>query len=224
MNKKEQKIKIEKEIEDIILLDFNSDIINKKPKTEKELYEYYSKYTDIMIQYLRLKVSKVLRPLSNEMRALLGHLTDLNTENKIDRRELEKAYGHFRRLTLDSFKILCDEYDNVLYDKLIHQYHYNLNSVNIDYLENYSNLYVSAKKAYLEAQQAEKTGSDSTGDANVIKMYYEACKQYIELKRLYCLHKSKIKCVKIKASMYVAFTIISFVFSTTVSILTATLS
>lgn len=208
------------DLEEIILKDFDSNLINQKPQTEKELYQYYAQYTDIMVQYLRLKVTSILRPLTNEVRALFGHLTDQNTENKVDHRELEKAYGHFRRLTLDSFKILCDEYDNFLYKKFVSQYRYNFNSVDVNYLKKYSDLYISAKKAYIEAQQAEKTGSDSTGKENVIKLYHTAAKKYIELKRHYCSNKKKINRVKwVEKGLLIA-TVASFAFSTIVSILT----
>lgn len=210
----------EYDLEEIILKDFDSDVINQKPQTEKELYEYYSQYTDIMVQYLRMKVTNVLRPLTNEVRAIFGHLTDQNTEKQADHRELEKAYGHFRRLTLDSFKVLCDEYDNFLYHKMVSQYRYNYNSVNVNYLKEYASLYISAKKAYIVAQQAEKTGSDSTGKVNIIKLYHTACKEYIKLKRHYCNNKKKVNRVRRAAKGLLIANIVSFMFSTIVSILT----
>ncbi len=179
----------ESQLEVIILEEFDADIINKKPESEKELYNYYSENTDIVLQYLRIKVSKVMRPLTNEIRAIFGHLTEQNTETKIDKRELEKAYGHFRRLTLDAFKILCDTYNEFLYSKMVEQYRYNFNTINVSYLKDYSELYISAKQAYIAAQQSEKTGSDSTSNNNVIKLYLDACKKYIKLKQLYCDNK-----------------------------------
>lgn len=214
----------EYDLEEIILKDFDADAINQKPQTEKELYQYYAQYTDILVQYLRLKVTSILRPLTNEVRALFGHLTDQNTEEQIDHRELEKAYGHFRRLTLDSFKILCDEYDNFLSQKMASQYRYNFNSVNVNYLKDYSSMYISAKEAYIIAQQAEKTGSDSTGEENVIKLYHTACKKYIELKRHYCNNKKKINRVRRWEKGLLIATVASFVFSTTISILTIILT
>lgn len=211
--------KDEYRIEEIILNKFDSIKTNKKPKTEKELYNYFVKNSDVVIQYLKIVVRNELRPLINEVRALFGHLTEQNTESKIDKRELEKAYGHFRRLTLDSFKILCDEFDNILTDILMKQYHYNYNSVDVNYLKDFSDLYISAKQAYVKAQQAEKTGSDSTSSENVIMLYHEASKKYIKLKRLYFDHRKKINYVRIKSKILIGATLATFVFSSIVSIL-----
>ncbi len=206
-------------LEEIILKRFDSAKINKKPKTEQELYQYYAENSDIMVQYLRLTVKNELRPLVNEIRAFFGHLTEQNTEKKIDKRELEKAYGHFRRLTLDSFKILCDEFDGVLIKIMMKQYHYNFNSVNVKYLKEFSDLYIQAKQAYVKAQQAERTGSDSTSSENIIQLYHIACKKYIELKRLYFKNKKAVDRTRMKIKILASATVVSFVFSTVVSIL-----
>lgn len=224
-NKKEATAKLyskeqdEYKLEEIILNQFDPDKVNKKPTSEKELYLYYAENSDIMIQYLRITVNNELRPLVNEIRALFGHLTEYNTEQQSDKRELEKAYGHFRRLTLDAFKILCDEFDEALVKIMMKQYHYNFNSVNVKYLKDFSDLYISAKQAYVKAQQAEKPGSDSTSSDNIIKLYHEACKEYIKLKRLYFKNRTKVNRVRRKTLTLAIATVVSFVFSTAVSIL-----
>jgi len=89
----------------------------------------------------------------------------------------------------------------------------------VNYLKKYSDLYISAKQAYIIAQQAEKTGSDSTGEENVIKLYHTACKKYIELKRHYCKNKREInRVIRMTKGLFIA-NVVSFVFSTIVSIL-----
>ncbi len=218
--KKKEKEQAQAELEEIILKDFDSELLNTKPFTEKELYLYYAMYSDIVVQYLRLAVRNELRPLTNEVRAVLGHLTEKNTDTHVDQRELEKAYGHIRRLTLDAFKILCDEYDDFFVKTMMKQYHYNFNSVDVRYLQNYSSLYIQANKAYTLAQQAEKTGSDSTGTENIIQLYHIAAKNYIELKQHYVKNKRKINRVRLKTQILIGATVGSFAFSTIVSILT----
>lgn len=207
------------ELEESILNDFDSTTINVKPKTERELYIYYAKYSDVLLQYLNVTVNSVLRPISNEIRALFGHLADYQTDEQIDKRELEKAYGHFRRLTLDAFKILCDSFDEFFSAKMTKQYHYDFRSINAKYLQTFSHLYISAKNLYIEAQLAEKNGSDSTNKENILQLYHEACKKYIELKRYYCKNKRKVLCVKICAIIISMLTVFSFVFSTIITLL-----
>lgn len=209
----------EVELEKIIIDDTYPILYNMKPKTERELYGYYCFYEDIVIQYLRLKHKKFIRPLSNEIRAIMGHLAQYNDTSNINKRELEKAYGHFRRLVLDSFKIICDSYDDALYKAMKRQQHYNLNKVGIDYLQEYSKLYIKAKQLYISAQKCEKTGSDSTSDNNIILSYHKACVEYIKLKQLYCKNKAKVNKIIFAKNAWRYFTVFSFVFSTIVSII-----
>ena len=222
--RRKEKEQAQVELEHIILEDFDSKLLNEKPFTEKDLYLYYALYSDIIVQYLRLTVSNELRPLANEVRAVLGHLTEQNTDSHVDQRELEKAYGHMRRLTLDAFKILCDEYDGFFVKTMMKQYHYNFNSVNVGYLQKYSTLYIEANRAYTTAQQFEKTGSDSTSKDNIIRLYHIAAKKYIELKQLYFKNKKEINKVRLKTKILIGATVGSFAFSTIVSVLTLILS
>ena len=78
----------------------------------------------------------------------------------IDKNDLRKAYGHFRRLNLDLLKILCDIFNKNLYKILTQQYKYDLRNVKDDYLVNFDKKYITARRLYLKAQREESSGSD----------------------------------------------------------------
>ena len=102
-----------------------------------------------------------LHPSSNEIRAILGHLSQYRMSNyNIDKNDLRKAYGHFRRLNLDLLKILCDIFNKNLYKILTQQYKYDLRNVKDDYLVNFDKKYITARRLYLKAQREESSGSD----------------------------------------------------------------
>ena len=185
------------EIETLIIESFDADKIDVKPKTEKELLLYYAEYTDILFQYLRVIVDEQLFYISNEIRALLGHLSDYRVYSDITKNNLEKAYGHFRRMNLDAFKTLCDMFDDALSRQLRKDYTLDYREVSSDYLEKFSQMYFSARESYLEAQTNERTGSDSHVH-NILGQYYIAIKKYIELKQYYMENKSDIKRIKRK--------------------------
>lgn len=180
------------ELENYLLTAFNPEDADTEPTTEEELYRCYYSNTDYLYQYLRKTVGGWLFPLSNEVRAIMGHLADYRiSDSRCDKKNLDKAYGHFRRLTLDAFKILCDKFDESLSRQLKAQYSFDYRKVCVNYLDQFAEKYITAKKKYLNAQRKEKLGSD-LGKHNVIRLYYEAARDYIELKQFYLKHKPKI--------------------------------
>ncbi len=172
---------------------FDYNLLDQAPSTEKELMRMYADNSDVLYLYLQETVNPFLLPLSNELRALLGHIATYRIANPHGaKRELEKAYGHFRRFNIDALKILCDEFDRSLSRELQKQYTYDYRDVCVDYLKEFSDRYFKAKKLYLTAQMKERVGSDYKAH-NLIELYYNAAKEYVGLKRYYQEHKASIE-------------------------------
>lgn len=186
------------ELEEFVVNSYQPEMINSEPKTEKELLFIYQKYTVPLYDYMR-HIFQFVYPISNEIRAMLGHLSEYRTLKKDNRRELEKAYGHFRRINLDAFKIICNELDRSLFLVLQKQYSYDYRNICVDYLKIYGEKYFSARKAYLYAQEEESVGIDSYTH-NIFDLYYQAAKQYILLKQFYEKYKKEIKKEKCKTN------------------------
>ena len=142
-----------------VLKKYDFEIVNQVPFSEKELMVFYEKYTDPLLTEARRLTNDNIFVLGNEMRAMLGHLADYR-QNLQYRKNLKDAYGHFRRLNVDAFKIICDEADKSLLRYLKKHVHYDFRNVNSSFLFEYSQKYFKAKSLYLKAQVAEKTGSD----------------------------------------------------------------
>lgn len=188
-------------LEKFLLEEFDTNSINNTPKTEQELLVRYAKYTDILYQYIRVTINPFVHPLNNEIRAIYGHLAEyrMSENTKCTKRDLEKAYGHFRRFNLDALKILCDEFDSSLWKILQKQYRYDYRDSCIDYLKNFGIRYFRAKELYIKAQKAERLGCDSPVH-NIIELYYVAAKEYIQLKQYYqknkkIIHRTKMNTI-----------------------------
>lgn len=162
-----------------LLEGYDYDLLNKQPYSEKELYKYYEKYTDLIVTESRRFTGNNVFPLSNEVRAMLGHLADYRVDPSY-RRNLENAYGHFRRLNIDAFKILCDEADKSLLGYLNRHKFFDFRNVNSDFLRDYATRYFKAKNLYIDAQKSERTGSDRQS-GNALKKYCDACLEYARL-------------------------------------------
>lgn len=185
------------------LLDFmksyQPSVLNKSPFTERELLVLYCEYTDPLLQLVRTINSDNVFTLGNEARAMVGHLADygLNQSNK---KNLSDAYGHFRRLNLDAFKIICDKLDSFLFGYLDTHWHYDYSRVNANFLSEYTKRYYSAQKAYLLAQTTERTGSDRLAN-NIIEEYFNAANLYAELFTYLQNNRSGIEFAKWKSEI-----------------------
>lgn len=195
MNANERPIELltAKDIENQIIDDsFDVSILEEKPYTEKEFWYKYQRYADLLYAYARINIDDFMQGLTNEIRAMLGHMSEYRgNDGTLHKNELEKAYGHFRRFNLDVLKIICDEYDRWLSEKLYNLSQYDLRNVHKDFLKQYSMQYFQARNAYLQAQQQEKVGSDREVH-KIIELYYVAVKKYILLKRFYEQYQKRI--------------------------------
>lgn len=179
-------------LENYFMESYDVNIINTPPQTEDDLLRAYYGHSDILYQYIRLTVNSFVDPLFNEIRAMLGHCAAYRLHDPDStKRDLEKAYGHFRRFNLDALKILCNEFDKSLALQFKKQYNHDYRNVYSDYLRDYGTAYFKAKKLYINAQFNEQVGSDSLVH-NVFSLYYEAAKEYIHLKQFYQSYKSSI--------------------------------
>lgn len=170
--------------------------VNSLPSTEKELYDYYVNNTDPVISWARKITDDNIFVLGNEIRAMFGHLADYR-QDPTRKKNLENAYGHFRRLNIDTFKILCDEFDKFFLIQLKKYYHLDLRNIDRNYLEDFSNEYFNAKDAYIEAQQKEHVGSDM--HENIILLYHKAASCYAKVyKNFYENAPRGLKWLKIK--------------------------
>ena len=170
--------------------------IAKYPKTEDELYRMYSKMGNLLLDYYNLVMGEPAFELSNEVRAILGHLVDYNKQTDGLKENLKRAHAHFRRLNLDAFKILCDEYDKVFSKLLVKFYRHDLRAVAADFLKTYYKQYFEARGQYLSAQNEESLGKN---DSIVYDLYFEALKRYIVLKNTYLEKRKKLKRGRIRS-------------------------
>lgn len=170
------------ELENYIIAEFNADLINQRPATVADLLKYYSENTYYIYQYLKLVTDKQLDFASNELRAMLGHIAEYRINHDGTKNDLEKSYGHFRRMTLDILKVICDVFDESLLSNLKKLYKTDFRNINKDYLKEYSEQYFKAKNYYVQAQSDERTGADSNKH-NIISKYYLAAVSYIRLKQ-----------------------------------------
>ena len=110
------------------------------------------------------------------MRAILGHLSEYNPEEDKVKNNLGKAYGHFRRLSIDTLKILCNGFDKE-YDKWIGKHAlYDYRGIDNEYFPKYVSLYNKAHAEYIRVQKLENLGSDR--DNGIIKEYRSVAENY----------------------------------------------
>ena len=175
---------------------YNPDIINICPKSADELYSYYRSYTQVLLDCVFEEIKTLPYVLTNEIRAMVGHLSEHNTKTDLSNYELQKAYGHFRRLNLDAMKILCDELDKGFSDFIFKSHKYPYYKIEEGFLASYAKCYFESRKLFLEAQYSEGVGSNYK--ANVYEKYFNAVKKYIELQRYHCDNLNEIKKIRRK--------------------------
>lgn len=157
---------------------YDADKLEIKPNNPHEIYQYYI-LVDGMYIWLKNAYEDNLCVLCNEMRAILGHLSEYSSENEKEKENLEKAYGHLRRLSIDILKTLCDAFDKI-FDGWINKHaRYDYKNIDADYFPQYVTLYNKAHCDYLDAQKSENMGSDRGN--KIICKYYEAAKSYSKL-------------------------------------------
>ena len=157
--------------------------LDTKPMTEKQLLDMYADYTLPLYDYLD-ELFGFPYAICNEIRAMLGHLSQYNSDKQLNRNELEKAYGHFRRVNLDSLKVICDELDRSLSPDWNKDTKYDFRNYDKEYVKEFGKRLIDARNLYLKAQESESVGSDSEVH-NVFELYYESAVKYIELKQYY---------------------------------------
>lgn len=173
---------------------YNANTVNQSPDDARTLYLYYQKYIVDLLKYFRDEIDELPYVIVNEIRAMFGHLAKHSLESDLGNIELSKAYGHFRRLNLDIFKMLCDEFDKSFASFLKKAHKYNFKKISEDFLLNYSDLYISAREAYLKAQFSESVGSNN--NANVYQAYFAAFSLYVKLNEYHYKNIKQIKKVR----------------------------
>ena len=164
------------------LSEYNPDMLEITPKTPNEIYQYYI-CVDGMYVWLKNAYNDNLCVLCNEMRAILGHLSEYNLENEHKKNNLCKAYGHLRRLSIDTLKTLCNAFDKAFGLWINKHACYDYRNIDGEFFPKYVELYNGAHNAYLEAQKVENLGSDRDND--IIKKYHAVAQLYY---RLYMHH------------------------------------
>lgn len=157
---------------------YNSVCLEHTPDSAKEIYQYYS-YIDPLYVWLKNAYGDDLGVLCNEMRAILGHLSEYDPENEERRCNLSKAYGHLRRMSIDTLKILCNGLDKAFDEWISMHAKYDYRSVDAEYFPKYVSLYNVAHSAYLKTQKEENLGSDRGN--HIIEKYHAVAKRYYDL-------------------------------------------
>ncbi len=175
---------------------YDTNIINTYPKSADELYGYYRAYTRVLLDCVFEEIETLPYVLTNEIRAMVGHLSEHNTRIDLSNYELQKAYGHFRRLNLDAMKILCDEFDKGFSNFISKSHKYPYYKVEDGFMASYAKCYFEARQLFLDAQFSEGVGSNYK--ANVYETYFKAVKKYIELQKYYLDNLKEIKKIRRK--------------------------
>ena len=180
-----------------ILDKYDSEAVNAVSNTEQELLQKYNNFTNDILIYAKRIADDHIFFLNNEIRAMFGHLADYRANNDNDSKaNLHDAYTHFRRLNIDIFKVLCDEFDKFCLMVLERYYHYDFRNLRQDFLEDYAVKYFSAKQKYEDAKHEENVGSNRKN--NLVSFYYKAVYSYVEAFKFYQEHEKKIKNTKKK--------------------------
>lgn len=187
------------DFENYILHQFDAQFLNRTPETELDFFKMYARHSDFLFSYIDLLIDDecIKYPLINEMRSMLGHICAYRIQCDTTKRDLDKAYGHLRRFTVDCFKRVCNEFDKTLSRELRRQCRYDFREECNGYLREYGEKYFSARNKYLDAQLSEKSGSNLNHE-NIIAKYHEAAKEYIELKQYYESLKKQIHWIRFK--------------------------
>lgn len=157
---------------------YNPERLEKQPKEPRDLYHYYT-CIDGVYTWTKNSYENDLYVLCNEMRAILGHLTEYDEKSEKSKNNFEKAYGHFRRLSIDTLKILCNGLDQVFDEWIQEHAQYDFRNKDNEYLPEYVTLYYEAHNAYLEVQEIENLGSDR--ENGIIQKYHEVGRKYLEV-------------------------------------------
>lgn len=212
--------KIEKEIKNYSNAIKDLDAIYSKPKykiEQKFLFCYFN-FTKALLLYIKKIIGETPYVLSNEIRAIYSHLVDFGTADWHDQPNIEKAYGHLRRLALDTMKIICDEYDK-FFLRYIHKYSkFNLKKVCSDFLRQFEIYHTEARKLYAIAQDTERLGTNSGGAE--YQAYYDAVCKFIDLRQFVSKYHKGVKKKQCRSNIgMLASIILTIIFPIATSIL-----
>lgn len=174
---------------------YNVEQLEKDPLSVKELMGYYLRSTDPVYSCMRNLFEISFEVIDNEIRAMLGHCVDIDVTNPKDR-NLDKAYSHFRRLNIDSFKIICDEFDKFYTKWFKSHYKCDFSNMRTDFLQCIAEKYYEAKSSYVKAQHEERVGSDFNRH-KILAEYSQAAMAYVKMYKLYVQYRKKVRRVKI---------------------------
>ena len=170
-------------------------LLNVCPMTMNELYGYFCEHINPIFNAVRKLFNDNIACVENEIRAFFGHISDYVISQYDSRKNLEKAYGHFRRINLDIFKIICNELDKAIIGWLVDHYQYDYREANSSFLSTFAQEYFEAKKLYTAAQIKERVGSNSDVQ-NILKIYCEAAHGYVSVLVYYHENKNVIEKAK----------------------------
>lgn len=157
---------------------YHPEKLEESPSNPSEIYKYYS-CIDSLYVWLKNAYNDDICVLCNEMRAVLGHLSEYNPDTEERKNNLGKAYGHFRRLSIDTLKIICNGFDKEFDEWIRKHTAYDYRNIDAEYLPTYITLYYEAHDKYIEAQKSENLGSDKDND--IIKKYCDVATKFGKL-------------------------------------------
>ena len=174
---------------------YNFNQLEKSPFSVYELMSYYLDSTDPVYSSMRKMFTISFEVIDNEIRAMLGHCVDIDTLDPADR-NLDKAYSHFRRMNIDSFKIICDELDKFYTKWFETHYKCDFSDMRTDFLQSIADKYCIAKSLYVKAQLSERVGCDFNRH-KILEEYSKAALAYVHVYKLYVQYRKKIRNIKI---------------------------
>ena len=150
-----------------------------------QIYSYYNE-ADKLYVWLKNAYDTNLPSVENEIRAILGHMS----EYEYDQDNLQKAYGHIRRMCIDILKILCNGFDREFEEWIMIHAPFDYNDQDNLYIPEYVKMYTIAHQKYLDTQQKENLGSNRNN--HIVERYYEVAVLYGALYK-YHINQRRIK-------------------------------
>lgn len=164
---------------------FQPEILETTAEEPLDIYDYYSKIDKLYV-WLKNAYGTNLQSVENEMRATLGHMSEYESDHD----NLQKAYGHIRRMAIDLLKILCNGFDQEFEEWIITHAAFDYNNQDNLYMPEYIKMYNDAHREYLSVQQKENLGSNKGN--HIINKYYEAATLYGKLYN-YHINERRVK-------------------------------
>ncbi len=151
------------------------------PLSEQELYEYHEETFKPIYADLVAVIGTKPEQIVFELEAALSHIAVAKTNTDLYEENIQKAYGHLQRASLDAAKIMWLEYmqkaEKITLDPDLRKFATNASEKEL--LTKYQNAEELARRA--RKKEVQNTGKSPS---EAIELYYEAALSFSEIIKL----------------------------------------